>query len=98
MSGTYTITDLARLVRRPPDWLYRKANRAELEARGFPPPLPVPGRPMVWSAARVDAWIEAAPGAPGAASTPAVDELDRRDRLAKRARTIGLREGTANDR
>lgn len=74
-----TTREVCRLLRRTSGWFY--ANRAALEAEGFPKPLPVVGR---YSADAVAAWIKSSGGAP--VDAPANDdpimadqaELDRR--------------------
>lgn len=48
---------IAAMLGRSPQWFAR--HRAELEARGFPAPLPVVG---LYSPAAVQAWLDSAGG------------------------------------
>jgi hypothetical protein len=84
---------------RSKDWLLRA--RPELEARGFPPPVPTPpargrrgrGRPVyVWDQAAVEAWfaLQAPAHLHAAMGLPAAaNENDpRTDRSARTAATL----------
>ncbi|HYC63514.1 MAG TPA: hypothetical protein VEC14_02190 [Reyranellaceae bacterium] len=94
----YTVKDLAPRLRRTCDWIYQ--HQAELEAAGFPPPLPIPGRPRVWPADKVDAFLagERPPAPPTPSTEPAAIAAQRQARR-ERAAAIAARQGAAaNDR
>lgn len=80
-----TLREVAALLQRPVEWMYR--HRRELEQRhGFPPPIPGLGRR--WSAAAVRAWRDRQALAAAAAG----DETAQRERiLAERAQRIAAR-------
>lgn len=48
-----TIREVCRLLRRTSGWFY--AHRGELEAKGFPPPVPVVGR---YDGRAIAAWLD----------------------------------------
>lgn len=93
----YTVKDLAPKLRRTCDWIYN--NRDLLAAKGFPAPLPLPGRPMVWPADKVEAFLRGEQTAPPPAAGEDPELVARRERRRQRAKQIAERQqGVANDR
>ena len=54
MAGTYSSAQIAQLLDRGAEWFYE--HREQLQARGMPAPLDLPGHRQ-WSRAQIDAWL-----------------------------------------
>lgn len=52
------LRDTAAKIGRSVAWLYKKHNRRALEAKGFPPPLAIPGL-LAWDEVAIDRWLDA---------------------------------------
>lgn len=72
------------------DLLSRADRRAQLQAAGFPAPLPGMRRPLRWSRAAVTAWLSGAVAVP---PPPPVDDDELlAARLAARSRALAAGE------
>jgi predicted DNA-binding transcriptional regulator AlpA len=72
-----TVRDVCRMLRRTSGWFYK--HREELEAAGFPKPVPVIGR---YDAEAIDAWLKTLRG------LDSTNEGSRRSAWAERLRHV----------